>query len=78
MELLSQGLPIAGVGEMLQKNFGDRTLPKAISRYLLCSPNMDFVFRCWPSDGGLYDQRLRDVIDFAIIETRLRHVQSRN
>ncbi len=52
-------------------------LPPAITKYLFCCPNLDFVFRCMPSKGGLYDQRYRDYIEFNIIEMRLREIRAR-
>ena len=78
MELLAGGVPIAGVTETLKSKFGSDKIPAAITKYLFCSPNGDFKFRCLPSSGGLYSQRMRDVIEFNIIETRIRSVQERH
>ena len=38
---------------------------------------MDFKFRALPSAGGYRDQRYRDVVEFNIIETRLRYKSRR-
>lgn len=73
MELLAGGIPVSGVLERL----GAKKLPPPISKYFFCSPNGDFKFRCLPSSGGLYSQRLRDFIEFNIIETRIRNIQER-
>lgn len=33
--------------------------------------------RCLPSAGGYYDQRTRDVIEFNIIENKLKEISAR-
>lgn len=65
-----------GVLEILRKN-GFQSIPRSVFKYFFCSPNLDFIFRCMPSAGGLYSQRYRDYIEFNIIENRIRDVQSR-
>lgn len=74
MELLAHGSNIASV--LLHTN--STQLPDAIVKYLFCCPSMDFNLRCLPSAGGFYEQRHRDFIEFAIIESRLRNIKSRN
>lgn len=73
IELLCAGVPHKGVLEKI----GSPRLPKAVVKYLFCSPNLDFNYRCLPSKGGLYDQHYRDYLEFTIIEARLRDINSR-
>ena len=73
MELLAQGATVTSVLEHLRT----KRLPSAIARYFWCSPNLDFNFRTLPSAGGYYDQRYRDMVEFAIIENQLRDIMRR-
>lgn len=38
---------------------------------------MDGQFRIWPRGGGYYDQDYRDVLDFSIIENKIREKEMR-
>lgn len=67
------GIPTKGI---LEKT-GLKSLPSSLSKYFFCSPNGDYKLRCLPSSGGYYDQRLRDVIDFNIIENKLKEIKAR-
>lgn len=78
MELLANGANMESVSNHLLKNFGSPVIPHSIVKYLWCSPSMDFKFRFLPTDGGYYDQRYRDLVEFSIIEKRLRDVVRRN
>ena len=76
------GIPVKGVLEKLEeKGFirgrGERRLPQAILKYLFCSPKLDLSIRCLPSEGGFYDQRMRDYIDFLIIESKVTEILNR-
>lgn len=69
--LLLAGIPILGI---LEKT-GFAKFPSCITKYLFCSPTLDYTFRCLPSDGGLYDQQYRDFLEFTIIENCLKRNQ---
>lgn len=73
MELLANGSTATSVCGHL----GTRSLPNAILKYLLCSPNLDLSYRMLPTAGGLYNQRYRDMVEFSIIEARIRDVNRR-
>lgn len=76
--MIAQGIPIPGVLQQLSETFGKiATLPRAIVKYLWCSPSFDLTLRCLPAAGGLYAQRYRDFVEFNIIENRLRNISGR-
>ena len=72
MELLLAGISAQGVVEKI-----GRRLPPSVVKYFFCSPDADLALRCLPSAGGMYQQRLRDIVEFTIIENRIRSVQKR-
>ena len=74
MELILSGISLAGVAERL----GGSQIPQAILKYFFCSPNVDFSFRCLPSSGGMYSQRYRDILEFNIIEHKIRERRRRS
>ena len=62
---------------MLERT-GYPAIPRSIRLYLSCCPNLDFNLRMLPSNGGYYDQRYRDFLEFGIIEQRIRDIRRRH
>lgn len=78
MAVLAAGSDMRSVTQHLSEKFGDPRVPSSVFKYLQCCPAMDFQFRILPSPGGLYDQRHRDMVEFSIIESKLREVVRRS
>ena len=71
--MFAAGIPPKGIVEKLKL----QAFPGAIVKYLFCSPNFDFNFRCLPSQGGVYGQRWRDFVEFSVIDGKLRNILAR-
>ena len=68
MELLLSGMSTKTICDILKIE----ELPRPLIVYLFCSPKLDLTLRCLPRAGGALDQDYQDIIDFQIIEKRIR------